>query len=94
MQDQQNHQPPPQEVQEKLDLINKAQEASLLMSILCDKLGLQASKTTPENFIRVFSDLMKQKRDAQNFMEQFFITSEEVKLPKKRKRKEDQEQNA
>lgn len=75
-----------------MEKINKADEVSLLMAIICEKLGLEPRKTTHQELIKRFTNLMDEKLQCQQFMNQYFVVNQPTKIPKKRSRKELQKQ--
>lgn len=60
---------------EQIRTVNRANEASVLMSVLCEKLGLEPSTTTHQTFVQSFSDLQKASLEAQKELQEKFIST-------------------
>lgn len=80
---------------EKLALINKANEASVLMTLLCEKLGLNPQSTTHMEFVNAFSALQKQSLEYQKEIQEMYIAANPlgIKARKPRISKEQKERN-
>lgn len=76
--------PQPEEIQAKLDIISKANETSVLMALLCEKLGLNPRTTTHADFVNAFTEVQKQRLDAEKYMQDQFVLSQDVKTRKSR----------
>lgn len=87
---QQQEQVPPskEEIQEKLDIISLANETSVLMALLCEKLKLTPQTTTHQQFVEAFTDVQKKRLDAEKYMQEQFMLSNNPKTRKKREKKE------
>jgi len=55
--------------------VNRANEASVLMTLICEKMGLNPSETTHQSFVQTFSDLQKNSLEAQKELQEKFIST-------------------
>lgn len=62
-------------VAEQIQTVNRANEVSVLMSVLCEKMGLKPETTTHQNFVQSFSDLQKASLEAQKELQEKFIST-------------------
>lgn len=62
-------------VAKMIETVNRANECSVLMSVLCEKMGLTPSTTTHQTFIQSFSDLQKASLEAQKELQEKFIST-------------------
>jgi len=58
-----------------IETVNRANECSVLMSVLCEKLGLKPSETTHQSFVESFSQLQNASLEAQKELQQKFIAT-------------------
>ena len=80
--------PTPEEMQEKIELLEKANQVSYLMAVVCEKLGLVPYKTTHTELLNAFSTLMQQKIAIEGELQATFIaTNNGQKIRKKRESK-------
>jgi len=63
------------QVSKDIETVNKANESTVLMSILCEKMGLRPQETTHQAFIQTFSDLQKESLEAQKRLQAKFIST-------------------
>lgn len=80
--------PSKEEIQEKLDIISLANETSVLMALLCEKLKLTPQTTTHQQFVDAFTTVQKQRLDAEKYMQEQFMLSNNPKTRKRREKKE------
>lgn len=78
--------PEAQEMQDKLDLIKKANECSVLMTLLCQSMGLNPTSTTHNQFIERFAELQNKSLDYQKDLQSKFISGI-TEQPKTRRKK-------
>ena len=71
------------EITQAIEKVNKANEASVLMSLMCNTLGLNAQSTTHVEFVTKFTELQKESIDAQKMLAEKFVT---VPVPEKRRK--------
>lgn len=83
--------PTPEEVQSRLDIISQANETSVLMAVLMEKLGLPQRTTTHQQFIEAFTTLQKNRLDAEKYMQEQFMLGQQIKTRKTRTKKEFEE---
>lgn len=76
--------PEAKEMDEKLAVINKANEASVLMTVLCEKLDLVPNTTTHQQFIERFGEIQRKSLDYQKELQEMYISTGQVKTRKKR----------
>lgn len=76
--------PEAREMDEKLAVINKANEASVLMTVLCEKLDLVPNTTTHQQFIERFGEIQRKSLDYQKELQEMYISTGQVKARKKR----------
>lgn len=62
-------------VTKMIETVNRANECSVLMSLLCEKLGLTPSTTTHQAFVEEFSKLQNASLEAQKELQQKFIAT-------------------
>lgn len=60
---------------EQIQIVNRANETSVLMAVLCEKLQLVPQETTHQKFVQAFSDLQKASLEAQKELQEKFITT-------------------
>lgn len=70
-------------INKQISIVNRANETSVLMSVLCEKLGLEPSTTTHQKFVQAFSDLQKASLEAQKELQEKFIATP---IPEKRRK--------
>jgi len=85
-------QPTPEDIQAKLDIISLANETSVLMALLCEKLGLKPQTTTHKDFVDAFTNLQKERLDSEKYMQEQFMLSNSPKTRKQRTNKSPVEQ--
>lgn len=77
-----------EDITEKMLLIiQKAYDCGTLMSLLCEKLGLQQHKTTHQQFVEAFTNLQKQRLEYEKDLQEMYISTTEAKKVIKRPRK-------
>lgn len=80
------------EFERKMKIIAQANECNVLMSLLCKQLGLTPYKTTHQEFVNKFSEVMKLSLEYQKELQEQYIATTEVKTRKKRENKADVDQ--
>lgn len=73
-----------QKMDNKLAVINKANECSVLMTLLCEKMGLVPTNTTHQVFVETFAELQRKSLEYQKELQEIYISSSQVKTRKKR----------
>lgn len=83
----QNKQKSKEEMEEEISILNKAEETSTIMTLLCEKLGLVPKETTFEAFRDAFGGLQMKALEIRKEMQSQFISSMEAKKPRKKREK-------
>lgn len=77
---------PENQISDLLKTVSDANEASVLMTVLLQKMGLEPKTTTHNEFVDKFSTLQKASLDAQKVLNDYYMLAQPaVKQPKKRK---------
>lgn len=63
------------QIRSDIETVNRANETTVLMQLLCEKLGLKPSETTHQALIQNFADLQKASLEAQKRLQEKFITA-------------------
>lgn len=71
------------EIQEAIRVVNVANETSVLMQTMCDKLGLTSKGLTIVIFAEAFSEIQRKSFEAQKMLAEKFLV---IPTPEKRKR--------
>lgn len=79
------------QMKEKLATINKANECSVLMKVLCEKLELIPNETTHQMFVEKFAELQKNSLEYQKELQEMYISTAPQKTKKKRIKKSPQD---
>lgn len=74
------------EIEDKLNTINLANETSVLMTVLCQKLGLEPKKTTQTTFLQAFSKLQSDSLDAQKYMQEKYMLANSTPVKERKTR--------
>lgn len=77
----------PQEIKDAMALESLANECSVLMAVLCDKMGLKKRGVTQVEFCERFTEIQTKSLDAMKFLSENFILPKEIKQRKKRESK-------
>lgn len=72
-------------MEKKLATINKANECSVLMTLLCEKMGLIPTKTTHNIFVETFANLQKESLEYQEELQEIYMSTTTTKQKKPRK---------
>lgn len=67
-----------------ISTVNVANECSVLMTVLCEKLKLDPRQTTHTNFVKEFTDLQSRSLEAQKYLQEKFIVAP---VPEKMRKK-------
>lgn len=73
-----------EEMKTKLAVINKANECSVLMTLLCEKMGLVPTNTTHVVFVERFAELQTKSLEYQKELQEIYISTTQTKQRKKR----------
>lgn len=76
-----------QEIKQAIDVIAKANECGVLMTLLCEKMGLVAHETTQGQFTQAFTELQKARLKAEELMQSQFVMARPEKTRKTRESK-------
>lgn len=63
------------EITQAIEIVNRANEASVLMQVLCNTLGLESQKTTHVEFVTKFTELQQRSIEAQKTLTEKFVTA-------------------
>lgn len=72
------------EVAKAIETVNRANETSVLMEVICEKLGMKPQETTHTRFVEAFTGLQKASLEAQKLLQERFMTTP---IPEKRRKK-------
>lgn len=83
----QNKELPQEILKENLKKVSLANECSVLMTLLCEKMGLNPQETTHQEFIQKFAGIQTDSLEAEKQLNELYLLGREVMKPKKKRTK-------